>query len=653
MLASAVASLGSATRGAMRNGAMRAGPPPRDVRDVNADATACAAGRARRPHIVTLMADDLGYADLGYAGSPLIRTPHLDALAASAVHLDQFRAPTWCAPSRASFLTGRHGWELGLASAHGWTLIANHTLLLSELLRSLNYHTAIVGKFHFNPEGGRLHRSGGRFGWGFDEQYGFTGGMSDYYNHHKSWSRNGERVSEQGYATDLFAAEAARIIDEHGTSRPNRSLFLWYSPNAPHTPMQAPAAWLDRFDSTLSPVVRTYAAMVGCMDDGFGRAVAALRRQRMEADTLLTFLSDNGGPLIPAACNGVLRGGKGTPYEGGVRVPAFFRWPACLGGARATTPAVAHMVDLFHTFALAAASDLPAAQRQRLATRLRRKAPHSESLWPALREAAAAASASAGLAAGGLAAVGAARKALEGEAVARMRRRQLVLQASASSSGVLRGRWKLVLAGRRCLALPDGLNHTASMTGFKADKYLLWNAIDLDRRNASAPNASAERMRAARRAGVKLQLYDVIADPREARDLLAPERGGGDAAATRLVGAMLGHYLAAVRVGRRSLARAREEKRIPKGIGSHGFEMTVWFCHQVQLSFQPRAWEFTSRELTCCAHANQPCANTEVRGGPGAKTRLPKFTTKEEWRRERERAMRFAYEPPAEAGAGA
>ena len=164
--------------------------------------------------------------------------------------------------------------------AHGWTLIANHTLLLSELLRSLNYHTAIVGKFHFNPEGGRLHRSGGRFGWGFDEQYGFTGGMSDYYNHHKSWSRNGERVSEQGYATDLFAAEAARIIDEHGTSRPNRSLFLWYSPNAPHTPMQAPAAWLDRFDSTLSPVVRTYAAMVGCMDDGFGRAVAAQRRHR-------------------------------------------------------------------------------------------------------------------------------------------------------------------------------------------------------------------------------------------------------------------------------------------------------------------------------------------------------------------------------------
>ena len=75
--------------------------------------------------------------------------------------------------------------------------------------------------------------------------------------------------------------------------------------------------------------------------------------------------------------------------------------------------------------------------------------------------------------------------------------------------------------------------------------------------------------------------------------------------------------------------------------------MTVWFCHQVQLSFLPRAWEFTSRELTCCAHANQPCANTEVRGGPGAKTRLPKFTTKVVWRRERERAMRFAYEPPA------
>ena len=452
------------------------------ARIVIADASACA-GRARRPHIVTLMADDSATTSLRRLGAV-----HAAPRRARRVRgpLDQFRADVVRAVAR---LLPHRPPRPGARPRVGARLDADRQLhAAARLLRSLNYHTAIVGKFHFNLEGGRLHRSGGRFGWGFDEQYGSPVGLLQPPQVVVAQRR---ASSEQGYATDLFAAEAARIIDEHGTSRPNRSLFLWYSPNAPHTPMQAPAAWLDRFDSTLSPVVRTYAAMVGCMDDGFGRAVAALRRQRMEADTLLTFLSDNGGPLIPAACNGVLRGGKGTPYEGGVRVPAFFRWPACLGGARATTPAVAHMVDLFHTFALAAASDLPAAQRQRLATRLRRKAPHSESLWPALREAAAAASR---------------RQASRRAASRRSARRERRWKArrwrgcgggSSCCKRPRRRRARCAGAGSWCWrgappALPDGLNHTASMTGFKADKYLLWNAIDLDRRNASAPNASAE-----------------------------------------------------------------------------------------------------------------------------------------------------------------
>ena len=115
------------------------------------------------------MADDLGFADTGYAGSPLMRTPCLDSLARHAVHLTRFRTPTWCAPSRAAFLTGRHGWELGLATAQGWTALGGEVVLLSELLREAGYRTAIVGKLHLNPRTClRHHTTGGPFGCGFD-----------------------------------------------------------------------------------------------------------------------------------------------------------------------------------------------------------------------------------------------------------------------------------------------------------------------------------------------------------------------------------------------------------------------------------------------------------------------------------------------------
>lgn len=146
----------------------------------------------RSPHIIQLMADDLGSIDTSYAGSRIVKTPNVDALARHSTHFTNFRTPTWCAPSRAAYLTGRHGWELGIASSHGWTIISRDTPLLSELLRDLGYWTAIVGKFHFNPRTcTKIHTSGGGFGCGFDHQYGFVGGMSDYYEHHQTWSRNG------------------------------------------------------------------------------------------------------------------------------------------------------------------------------------------------------------------------------------------------------------------------------------------------------------------------------------------------------------------------------------------------------------------------------------------------------------------------------
>ena len=152
----------------------------------------CERRPTRAPHIVVLMLDDLGFADTGFGGSPVIRTPAIDELASRAVHLMAFRAPTWCAPSRATFLTGRHGWQLGILTSGRQPVLAAETALLPEVLRDLGYRTALVGKFHANVRSCRTtHRSGGPFGCGFDQQYGFVGGMSDYWMHHASWSRDG------------------------------------------------------------------------------------------------------------------------------------------------------------------------------------------------------------------------------------------------------------------------------------------------------------------------------------------------------------------------------------------------------------------------------------------------------------------------------
>lgn len=169
-----------------------------------------------RPHIAVFMADDLGFLDVSYAGSSLVATPNLDALARRATVLTHFRAPTWCAPSRAAFMTGRHGWEVGMSSAMGWTALGRDSMLLPAVLGELGYRTAVVGKLHLNPRTClRHHTTGGPFGCGFDHQYGFVGGMSDYWEHHQTWSRDGTRLRESGYMTSLLAAEAERLVHAH------------------------------------------------------------------------------------------------------------------------------------------------------------------------------------------------------------------------------------------------------------------------------------------------------------------------------------------------------------------------------------------------------------------------------------------------------
>jgi arylsulfatase A-like enzyme len=306
------------------------------------------AADSQRPNIVFFLADDLGWKDVGYHGSE-IKTPTIDRMAAAGVRLEQFYVMPVCSPTRACLMTGRYPMRYGLQSGvvRPW---AKYGLPLEErtlpqALKEAGYRTAITGKWHlghFEPAYLPTRR-------GFDHQYGHYNGAIDYYTHHRDggldWHRNDKALIEEGYTTNLVGQEAVRIIEGHKTTEP---LFLYIPFNAPHTPLQAPPEYLDRYKDIPSKQRRTFAAMVSCLDDAMSRVLAALEKRGLRDNTLVVFISDNGGPVNQGANNGTLRGAKGGLYEGGVRVPAWAVWPGKLkAGAVVNEPL--HMVDWYPT----------------------------------------------------------------------------------------------------------------------------------------------------------------------------------------------------------------------------------------------------------------------------------------------------------------
>ncbi len=304
---------------------------------------------AERPHIVLMLADDLGWGDVGYNGSR-IATPHIDSLAKRGVRLGQFYAQPVCSPTRGALMTGRYPMRLGLQcgvvrpwARHGLPLDER---TLPEALAAAGYATAIVGKWHL----GHVSADYLPTRRGFDLQYGHYNGALDYFTHIRDgghdWHQNDKTNHDKGYSTDLIGEHAARIIAEHDKSRP---LFLYVPFNAPHTPLQAPEKYIRRFADMKDERRRTFAAMVNCMDVAVGRITKALEENDYPADnTLIFFCSDNGG-IRRLGSNRELRAGKGTLYEGGVRVPAVAVWEKKLKpGAAVDEPL--HVVDLFPTF---------------------------------------------------------------------------------------------------------------------------------------------------------------------------------------------------------------------------------------------------------------------------------------------------------------
>jgi arylsulfatase A-like enzyme len=304
---------------------------------------------AKKPNVIIILADDLGWADVGWQGGK-IKTPNLDRLAKEGVILDQFYTQPQCTPTRTALLTGRYplryGMHYGVVLPYSTWGLPKEALTLPELLRREGYRTGMVGKWHqghHTPEMLPECR--------FDHFFGCYKGSLDYFAHRfpngsDDLHRNGQTVREEGYATFLFARESARFIE---TAPQDRPFFLYLAFNAPHTPLQAPPASVEKYKDLGATPRATYAGMIDAMDEAVGTVLDALEKSGRRDQTLILFASDNGGESVgKISDNGPLRREKGTSYEGGIRVPAFANWPGHIQAGRRTSQLM-HAVDILPT----------------------------------------------------------------------------------------------------------------------------------------------------------------------------------------------------------------------------------------------------------------------------------------------------------------
>jgi arylsulfatase B len=359
-----------------------------------------AAADASRPNIIVLLADDLGYGELSCQGNPEIPTPHIDSIAATGVRFTQgyVTAPN-CSPSRAGFLTGRiptrFGYEfnpIGARNEDPATGLPKAERTIAELLHDVGYTTGLIGKWHL---GGAADFHPQRHG--FDEFFGFMheghyfvptpwkdvttmlrrrslpgGGTGRWTSDHLIYSthmghdeppydannpiiRGSQPVAEPAYLTDAFSREAVDFIDRHA----DKPFFLVLAYNAVHSPLQGANRYMKRFTYIEDVHRRIFAAMLANLDDSVGEVLSKVRDESLQHDTLIFFLSDNGGPTRELTSSNLpLRGGKGSMYEGGLRVPFMATWPGKIeAGSVFDKPVVS--VDIFATAAAITGASLP------------------------------------------------------------------------------------------------------------------------------------------------------------------------------------------------------------------------------------------------------------------------------------------------------
>lgn len=323
--------------------------------------------KGKKPNIVVIISDDMGYADIGCQGCKDIPTPNIDSIARKGVRFTNgYVSCPVCSPTRAGLATGRYqqrfGHEFntgpppgGLREQVGLPLTE---VTIADVLKSAGYVTGAVGKWHlgmaphFHP-----------FKRGYDEFFGFLHGGHSYIDPglgtFNPILRGTEPVDEKEYLTDAFSREAVAFVERHS----KEPFFLYLAYNAVHTPMQTPERYKNSFKHITEPKRRIYAGMLTAMDEGIGKLLAKLRELNLEKDTLLFFINDNGGPT-PAngSRNTPLRATKGTMYEGGIRVPFMVQWPGRLkAGSTYDKPVIS--LDILPTAAAAAGAELPSGRK--------------------------------------------------------------------------------------------------------------------------------------------------------------------------------------------------------------------------------------------------------------------------------------------------
>ncbi len=314
-----------------------------------------------KPNIVMILADDLGFADVGFNGSKDIKTPNIDRLAASGARFTSFYAQPMCTPTRAAFLTGRYPIRYGLQSfvitpGQHYGLPTDERTI-AQALKEVGYKTYALGKWHL----GHSDKAYWPQNRGFDYFYGSTIGNVDYFTKERAgvidWQRNGKQLKEEGYFTELITKDVVRIIEQ---SPDNQPFFIYMAHLAVHSPYQAPQKYIDQYKHISDEHRRIYAAMTAAMDDSVGEVLAALDRKGLRDNTLVLFMSDNGGiadfdaTLAKArgekpspANNSPFRGSKASLYEGAVRSASVINWPGKIKPGVVSESV--HVVDLLPT----------------------------------------------------------------------------------------------------------------------------------------------------------------------------------------------------------------------------------------------------------------------------------------------------------------
>ncbi|MEZ5387444.1 MAG: arylsulfatase [Prosthecobacter sp.] len=300
----------------------------------------CSFASAESPNVLLIITDDQGYGDFSIHGNPHVQTPHIDQLGRSGVQFERFYVNSFCAPTRAALLTGR--WPLR-TGCHGVThnreAIRPSEVTMAEALKGSGYRTACIGKWH-NGEQFPFTPSG----QGFDDVFGFNNGhWNNYFD--ATLLRGSTPEPTKGYISDVLTDEALKFINANRKS----PFFCYLAYNAPHSPYQVPDKYFDKFKAKgFEDNVAAFYGMCENIDDNVGRLLARLDELKLAENTIVLFLTDNGGTAGVKIYNAGMRGGKVSVHEGGSRVPLFMRWPAAKWKPHVAKPIVSH-IDILPT----------------------------------------------------------------------------------------------------------------------------------------------------------------------------------------------------------------------------------------------------------------------------------------------------------------